>query len=222
MQFFPHASAIATSADLAELRRTLFLGTRLALAITAPIAVVVGVLAKPTLTVWVGPEFRQAGIVVGSLAATATIYAVTRIGTAILNATGHVRVPAWIDSFEALLNLSLSVFLGQAMGLGGVALATVIAASVSRLGLMLPYVCFRLKTTVHEVVRQLLRLLAAPLATASAIGVFFTSLHPTNVLEVMAIGASMAALYVLTLLVLGVSSSERREIVSVVRSRSLW
>ena len=141
---------MSAAGDRDGLRKTFLTGTRIVIAIALPLTIGLVVLARPLLHLWVGRGFAAAVPVVVCLAATTTIWTLSGAGVYVLRGMGDVRRPALIDSFEAVLNLSLSIALGLALGLKGVAIATLIAAAVTRLGFMLPYVCRQTGTSVSR------------------------------------------------------------------------
>jgi O-antigen/teichoic acid export membrane protein len=139
LTFFPHASELAARRDREGLRATILTGTRVSMAVAGPITITLALLAEPTLRVWVGDDFAEGSLVVVYLAAATAVSALTRTGFEMLQGAGIARPAALVSVFEATLNLSLSIVLGRSMGLQGVALATLIAASIAQLGILLPY-----------------------------------------------------------------------------------
>ena len=214
--FFPHSSALAVGEDHEGLRRSLVVGTRLSLAIAAPIALALAFLARPLLDLWLGPGFEEAATVVVLLAASVTIAALTRTGLLMLQGAGHVRVPALIMGGEALLNLALSVVLAQTMGLQGVALGTLIAAIVANVGCFYPYMCRQFGLPIGVLSATLARAHLPALLAAGLTGWAIASLDPSGVVVVPCALAIVVA-YLAVFWFSGMVADERRQVVTLVR-----
>ena len=107
--FYPHSSKLTAQRDHAGLRHSLVTGTRIQLAVAAPLALTLAVLAKPGIESWVGTGFEEPPRCVAFLAGTVTISAVTNTGIAILMGPGRAREPGLIRAEEAVLNFALSI-----------------------------------------------------------------------------------------------------------------
>ena len=75
--FFPHSSELAALGDRTGLRSALVLGSRLSLAVAAPLSLAVAFFAGPLIEGWVGDGFADAGTVAAILAAAMVVNAVT-------------------------------------------------------------------------------------------------------------------------------------------------
>jgi O-antigen/teichoic acid export membrane protein len=198
--FFPHSSSLSAGADHEGLRRSLVVGTRLSLAIAAPVALALGFLAGPLLDLWLGASsgFGDAATVVVLLAAAVTLGALTRTGLLMLQGIGRVRVPAFIVAAEAMLNLALSVVLAHEMGLDGVALGTLVAVVVVNLGVLYPYVCGQFGIPIGELSATLARAHLPAVAVTSLVGAGLAALAPTGVAVLaaaLAIGGTYGAVF---------------------------
>lgn len=218
--FFPHSSTLSAGEDRPGLRRSLLVGTRLSLAIAAPIALALGFLAGPLLDLWLGADsgFGEAATVVVLLGAAVTIGALTRTGLLMLQGIGQVRVPALIVGGEALLNLVLSVILAGEMGIEGVALGTLIAVVVANAGVLYPYMCRQFGVSVGELSASLARAHLPALLTACAVGAVLAALAPTGIV-VLAAAPAIGAAYVAVFWVTGLTPDERVRLRSLVQRR---
>jgi O-antigen/teichoic acid export membrane protein len=214
--FFPHSSALAAGDDREGLRRSLLVGTRLSLAIAAPLALALAFLAGPLLDLWLGSGFEQAATVVVLLAAAVTISAVTRTGLLMLQGAGHVRVPALFMAGEALLNLTLSVILAQTMGLKGVALGTLIAVVVANVGFFYPYMCRQFGLPLGQLSIALARAHLPAAVAAALVGWGLASLEPEGV-AALACAPVIAATYMAVFWFSGLTGDERAQIVTFAR-----
>lgn len=211
--FFPHSSSLAAAEDSDGLRRSLMLGTRLSLAIAAPVALALAFLAGPLLRLWLGagPRFEDAAAVVVLLSIAVTIASLTRTGLLMLQGVGHVRIPALITGGEALLNLVLSVVLARSMGLKGVALGTLIAVLVANVGCFYPYMCRQFGIPIGSLSASLARAHLPPLALAGLAGWAIVSADPSGVV-VLAGALAIGAVYVSVFWATGLTRDERRHV----------
>lgn len=217
--FFPHASSLEATQDSDGLRRSLMVGTRLSLAIAAPVALALAFLAEPLLALWLGSGFEDAAAVVVLLSASVTIAALTRTGLIMLQGAGHVRVPALITAGEALLNLTLSVILAKEMGLKGVALGTLIAVVVANIGCFYPYMCRQFGISIGALSASVARAHLPALAAGGLAGWAIASADPDGVI-VLAGALAIAATYVSVFFFTGLAPGERRRVLDVL-ARSL-
>lgn len=217
--FFPHSSSLSAGEDHEALRRSLVVGTRLSLAIAAPIALALAFLAGPLLHLWLGADFEDAATVVVLLAAAVAIAALTRTGLLMLQGVGQVRVPALITGAEAVLNLVLSIILAHEMGLQGVALGTLIAVVVANLGCFYPYMCRQFGVPVRALSATLARAHAPALVVAGLVGWGIAALDPSGVVVLAGVLAIVAA-YVAVFWLTGLTPDERRHLRGLVRARA--
>lgn len=217
--FFPFSSELAAHRPAHELGRSLYTGTRLALLVAAPLCLALAVLAEPALRAWVGPGFDDAALVVVFLAAATAIKALTQVGIQMQLGTGHARQPALLTGGEAVLNLSLSIVLAQAMGIEGVALATLIAAAVVHLGLILPLCCRLFGLRVSSFVGLLARSHLPAAAVALVVALALASAGPSGIVAVTAAGTAITAAYFAVFAVAGLDGGERRRLLAPVVSR---
>lgn len=218
--FFPHSSTLSAGEDHAGLRRSLLVGTRVSLAIAAPIALALAFLAGPLIDLWLGAssDFGEAATVVVLLAAAVTIGALTRTGLLMLQGIGQVRVPAMIVASEAVLNLVLSVILAHEMGIDGVALGTLIAVVVANVGILYPYMCRAFGVSIGELSLTLARAHLPALVVASLVGGAFAALELTG-LVVLAAAPAIGLVYVAVFSFTGLTGEERVHLRGLVRRR---
>ena len=206
---FPHSAELSAHEDTEGLRATLIAGTRISLGIAGPLTVALATLGEPAVRAWVGPRFAAAGLVVVYLAATTAIKAVVQTGRAMTNGMGLARVPAMIIAGEAALNLVLSVVLGRSMGIHGVALGTLIAAIVTDIGLLLPYVCRRLHVSVWAFLGSVCRAHVPGASAALLVAWLALRAGVSGILPVVLAGAAIAGVYVAVFFVTGLTRDER-------------
>jgi O-antigen/teichoic acid export membrane protein len=118
----PVASSLRGADDARRNQQLLVRGTRYVLAIVAPVATVLAILAAPLLGVWLGRRYEAAGDALSILAAYWLVGGATGVATAMLVAAGRVRVLAIYSWVYAGLNLILALSLTPGLGLEGVAI----------------------------------------------------------------------------------------------------
>lgn len=216
--FFPHSSDLAAREDRRALAATLVTGTRVAMAIAGPLTLTLGLFAEPALRAWVGDDFAEGAIVVVFLCAAAAIWSFSGTGFLMLQGAGVVRRPALISSAEAVLNIALSVVLGSQMGIKGVALATLIAASIFQLGLLFPYAARVFSVRPARLLADIAR--AHVPAAAAAVLVGWAVLRSgVSGAAVAPGGALVATAYVAVLAITGIRRDEWRLALTTLRTR---
>lgn len=129
--FFPHASAAASSGRRDLLGELFVDGTRIAVVVAAPIAIVLSVLARPLVLAWVGPSFEGAVTPLVLLAVARGLMAVSDTSWWLLAGAGWIRITALVAAVESVVNFGASVALARPLGITGVALGTVLGVVVA-------------------------------------------------------------------------------------------
>jgi O-antigen/teichoic acid export membrane protein len=215
--FFPFSAELAGRGDKAGLRDAVVTGTRISLAVAGPLCLAIILVAGPMLDVWVGPQFEDARLVVVYLAAALLLAQVSRAGLVMLQGSGNVKAPAAIIWAEAAVNFAFSVVLGVVFGLTGVALATLVATAAVSTAAGVPYLCrvYGLRTSTFLL--ALARAHVPAIALAILTGWALSPPEGAGLPTILATGAMIAAVYLATLTVTGLSSTERRRIWGMVR-----
>jgi O-antigen/teichoic acid export membrane protein len=195
---FPVASAYAAEGDRFRLRELLLRGTRYVHAAVVPLTVVLVVLAGPILDVWLGDEFREAGLAMAILTSYWLLNGATGVGGSMLGAAGQIR---WMTAYGwavALGNLVCSVAFTAWLGLEGVMIGTVIPYVVG-----FPFFLRKAAETFDVPVREIVAMALMPAwvvgaGLAAVLGAARLALEPDTVLEVagmalIALGIAYAA-----------------------------
>jgi O-antigen/teichoic acid export membrane protein len=210
--FFPFSSEEAARRPLRELGGSVYAGTRVALLVAGPLCLGLAALADPALRAWVGDGFESGALVVVFLAGATAVKALTQVSVQMLLGTGHARRPALLNGAEAVLNLSLSVVLGRAMGIEGVALATLIAAATVHLLAMLPYATRTFGLGLASFLGGLARSHGPAALAGLVVALALRRTEPEGLAAVIACGAAIAAAYVGVFAVAGLEPGERRRL----------
>jgi O-antigen/teichoic acid export membrane protein len=216
--FFPHSSELAAARDRQGLRTGLLTGSRGTLIVAAPLSLTLAVFARPIVDAWVGPGFGRTVGVLDLLLAYAVIAAFTRPAYLMLQGSGHARTAALLLGAEALLNIGLSVALGLAYGILGVAAATVVAGAAVRIALLVPRACRALDVRLRELLAAAVVPHVVPAAIAAALGLLLRS-------TALGHGPALAVAVPLVLCVYGaglavtaLDARERRTVASTLRT----
>lgn len=207
--FLPFASELDAKRDDEALRGAVLFGTRVTVGIATPLCVTLGLLAVPAIHVWVGAGFSDAAQVIVYLAGALVIASFARTGSLTLQGMGRPRMPALISASEGALNLLLSVALGTAIGLKGVALASLIAAAATQALVFLPYVCREFRVSLRSLVGSLLLAHLPAVGLAGAVGLFLRGLGLDSIPAVLAAGTAVTATYLGVLTFTGLDRGER-------------
>jgi O-antigen/teichoic acid export membrane protein len=129
--FFPAASALAASGELARLDRMYVKATRYLVFVNGAILVLVAVFASPILRYWLNPEFaRQGALVLAIIALAQFVDSVTSLPSLVNDGMGHPRVTGSFALARAACGVAL-VWLGVALdGIEGAAWGHLAAALV--------------------------------------------------------------------------------------------
>jgi O-antigen/teichoic acid export membrane protein len=210
IMFYPHASELAAVGDHEGLRASVFAGLRMSTAIAVPVTITLCVLARPAIHAWVGAGYGNAAWVVVYLSLSTLAFSIDRIPIYVLRGLGDAKLPAVVSAAEAVLNLGLSVGLAFAIGIAGVALATLVAHVLTSFCFALPVIFRRIGISVRSVVWLLLRHYAIPAALQLAAGIVLLNVGVNGLIEVMGAGAAMVLVFVAAAAVFSVSRAERQ------------
>ena len=151
----PVASQLHAERDLPRLRSLFITGTRITLAVVLPLATVIILLGRQLLSVWVGPEYAGAAILVAILGLASLIDTSTWPARSVLQGIGRFRAIAILSVVAAIANLGLSLLLVRPLGVLGVALGTLVPTAAVRLGLVFPYALRVMRVSAAEAVREI-------------------------------------------------------------------
>jgi O-antigen/teichoic acid export membrane protein len=192
------------------LRDTLVEGTRIALVLVVGVTICVIGFAPPLVAAWMGPGFEASVPVLYVLALTGVVLVGQGPLGNVLLGTGRHRLVAIVAFIEALANLALSLILVRRYGILGVALGTAVPVFIANSFTLLPAACRTVGLRVTEFGRLVLPAPATG-AVAAILGVvaFRTLLPPTSFLAVVGEGAAVGAIYLVTVVTLGVDREVR-------------
>ena len=208
---FPVVVRFGSVGRLDALRDTLVEGTRIAVVMVVGVTICVIGFAAPLVHAWMGPGFDDSipPLIVLAIAGIVLV-GQGPLGNVLLG-TGRHRLVAMVAFLEALTNVALSVVLVRWYGILGVALGTAIPVLIANMFTLLPAACRTVQLRVTEFARLVL---PAPLIGAvpaiAAVVAFRSLLPPVRFIEVVGEGAIVGAIYMATVLTLGLTGDVRR------------
>jgi O-antigen/teichoic acid export membrane protein len=132
--FLPLASNLASREQADHLRRLLIHGTRVAVLVSLPVAWALLFRSQTFIGLWMGRQYAQpSGNVLRILLLSSVAICGNRVGANIVLGLGKHRPFAVWQSYEAIANLALSIYLVRRIGITGVAWGTVLPSLVSQL-----------------------------------------------------------------------------------------
>jgi O-antigen/teichoic acid export membrane protein len=206
----PISAELAADRDLSLVKRAFVSGTRIALALVAPLGLVIATLAGPILAVWVGPEYSNPGAVVAILTVAVVLDSALWPSAYVLQGIGRHRPLALIALASAIVNVGCSVILTARFGLTGAATGTLIGHGLA-VTLTIPWVVRVLGVTPGDLVRRIALPALGPLLPSLTVILVARTLVPDpGVIGIGLIASAGLAAYALTYLTFGASELERR------------
>lgn len=126
-----------------RLQLILLHGTKLSLALAAPLCLGLIGVASALIHSWVGPQFTEGVVPAQILLAVVVIRISTASANLILKGTGGHQLLAYTNAATAVVNVVLSIALVRPLGLVGVALGTLIPVAASAAFVLYPAACRR-------------------------------------------------------------------------------
>jgi O-antigen/teichoic acid export membrane protein len=205
----PLSSELEAGRDTARVRAAFVAGTRIALALVAPLGLVIAFLAGPILTVWVGPAYADPGPVVAILVGAVILDAALWPCGYVLQGIGRHTPLAAIAVASGIVNVALSVLLVGPLGLNGAALGTLLGHALG-LALTVPWVVRVLVLAPADLVTRIAIPALAPLVPMAVVVAAMGTLLPSpGVLGIGLIAVAGLATYAALYLRFGASQTER-------------
>lgn len=206
----PLASQLDAENDHVRLRTLYLASSRITLAIFLPLALGVIILAQPFLRAWVGAPYDQYAYLVVILTLASLIDTSQWPAGAILQGIGRHRLLAIIVLGAAFANLGLSLGLVRVLGLAGVALGTLIPATIEGLFFVLPYVMRVNRINYRTILTEIyLPAFLPALPMAITLYVLREIAQPVSLFSIAAVGGIGLLVYVIGYMVFGAGRVER-------------
>ncbi len=211
---FPNVVDHSASSRLDRLQTLLLVGTRLSLATVVPIGVVLILMGDLLIRAWVGPGFTGSVTVLRLLALTVIVRVGAAVAGTLLKGAGEHRFVAYTNVITAGVNLALSVVLARWIGLPGVAIGTLVPVGISSLFVIFPAGCRRVELPVGRAIADAVWPAVWPAAVMAGYIEMSRPLIRVSLVPVLANMAASALVYVAVFLAFGVSTIERRFVLS--------
>ena len=127
--------------DRAGMEEKFYFATKISLAVSIGIAVILIVWGKPFIMRWMGASYLDAYPAMAVLTAAVFLDVGQSPSINLLYATFHQRYYTYINLAEGIINLAVSIALARPLGILGVALGTLIAALAIRIAVQPWWVC---------------------------------------------------------------------------------
>jgi O-antigen/teichoic acid export membrane protein len=207
----PLAAELHADADRQRLRTLFIASTRISLAISLPLCILLVIFAQPILSIWVGSEYGGYAHLTVILTLATLIDLVTWPAGGILKVMAHYRL-ILIGSFvTALANLILSISLATRLGVTGVALGTLIPCAFEALVVVLPYTMRALGVDLRTAARLIILPVLLPAVPTAVALIVVRRLVRLASWPQLGIGVVCGmALYAGLYLTLGATAAERQ------------
>jgi len=193
-----------------QLQMILIQGTKLSLALAAPLCVGLILLADPLIRSWVGPRFSSSVLPLRIMLTIVLVRNVTASSNLILRGAGQHRLLTLTNATTAVVNVLLSIALVRPLGLLGVALGTLIPVAASGLLILYPAACRRVHVPLSRPLVQAIWPALWPAAVMSVVLRLGGRVPPANLFEVALHLAVGGLVYVGLFVGLAIGAKERR------------
>jgi len=191
-------------------RRLLLGGLRLGMALMLLLALPLVLIPDQLIYAWIGPGWGPSSAVLALLGMVLLVHQPAQLLSQYLVARGYQQRLAVVLLFVVGANLVLSIVLAQAVGLWGVALATLVTDAAATVVLVPRLVRRHSGPSYRAIAAATLRpVLPSLLAAGLVLGLFSRLLDPRTLLELVPVGVLWVAACVLAVWFLGLDDSDR-------------
>lgn len=217
--FMPHASALSRDGEASRLGDLLVDGTRVAMGVALPLALVLSVLSASVVRAWVGTGYGEAAAVLVIL----SVFVVTRALVDPLEAVaigcGLVRPWALAMLGEATVNVVVSIALVNAVGLRGPALGSLVASALVLAPALGLKVCRFMGLGFSQLFRRAILPHALPGVLSTIVLLVGRSLAASGRVELLWVAGAGLLVYALTYYFAGATPAERERLDALVARR---
>jgi O-antigen/teichoic acid export membrane protein len=200
-----------------RLRELLLQGTRLSLATVLPVAGALALLAEPVVVGWTGPSFTASARIVEILGIVIVIRVTAWTSALVLQGGGYHRLLAASNLVAAVVNIGLSILLIRRFGLPGVAVATLVPATIRAATVTVPVACARVGISVWRYVVLAIWPALWPGLLVLA-GLALVRDDATSLVKAIAFGALAGLVYLSLFLGVAIGRRDRHRYVGKLRS----
>jgi O-antigen/teichoic acid export membrane protein len=193
-----------------QLQMILIHGTKLSLAMAAPLCLGLITMAGPLIRRWVGPQFSASVLPLQIMLTIVLVRNVTASANLILRGAGEHRLLTCTNAATAVVNVLLSIVLVRPLGLLGVALGTLIPVAASGLFVLYPAACRRVGVPLARPLIEAVWPAIWPAVIMTAVLRFGQRMPPATLFEVALHLAVGGCLYLGLFVAFAIGSAERQ------------
>jgi O-antigen/teichoic acid export membrane protein len=207
---FPNVVDSSASQRHDRLQLILVQGSKLSLALAAPLCFGMIMLADPLIHSWVGPQFSASVLPTQILLIVVAVRISTASAGLILKGSGQHKLLTYTKATAAVVNVLLSVALIRPFGLLGVALGTLIPVTASTAFVLYPAACRLVGLPIGRALVQAIWPATWPAVIMIGLLWLGRSLRPTSLFDVALHLAAGGLVYLGLFLGLAIGAEERR------------
>lgn len=185
-------------------------GTKLSLALAAPLTIGLIVHAPWVVESWVGSRFGGSVLPMQILLTVVLVRVTTAPANLILKGANRHRLLTYANASTAVVNVLMSVVLIRPLGLVGVALGTMIPVSIAAVFVLYPAACRRVGLPVSRPLVESVWPALWPAAVMGALWVVGLRMRPAGLVDVTLRLAAGGLVYAALLVGVAMSADERR------------
>ena len=194
-----------------QLQTILIQGTKLSLALAAPLCLGLISLADPLIRRWVGTQFAASVLPLQIMLTIVLVRNVTASANLILRGAGQHRLLTITNAGTAIVNVLLSILLVHPLGLLGLALGTLIPVATSGLFILYPAACRRVGMSLRRPLMQAVWPALWPAVVMTALlRAAAARVAPPNLFEVALYLGVGGVLYLVLFVGVAIGGEERR------------
>ncbi|MBT0662719.1 oligosaccharide flippase family protein [Geobacter pelophilus] len=219
--FMPFFSELNANSTPEKTREVYYTSSRYMVGVVVCGFIAIGFLGPRFLDVWIGSEYGQEGRLILYILAFATfIQMINPFHGRILTGIGKHGVLAKIRTYEAIVNLLISIVLAKIIGKEGVAIGTLLPALIAE-PLILYIVCKQIAGQFFDyLIQALLPSLLPCIITALFYYVLIANFNPIGYGGIFIVGVSGSVLFVLSFIIL-LHRDERCRLFNIIKTRSI-
>jgi O-antigen/teichoic acid export membrane protein len=213
----PFATRLHADPASGKMTRLLLVATRAAIAISAPLAIVLAIFGEPALSLWV-EEAEPQGALVPIVVFDAFVSVMLWPGALLLMAMNRMRAIVLLTVVEIAVALVLVLFLTPKLALSGLALGILIANVSVGAALQTPILCKELKLSIPDFLHQTCTRLLLACVPALIIALVLRRSVPCDSWgQLIGCAAVVALTYCVMLIVIGLTPGERHDLRAMAR-----
>lgn len=170
-------------------------------------------LAGPFIERWVGAGYEESCLIVRILVVPSVLGMMMSASNQMLYGISKHKFLTWVNCVEALVNLTLSLIFVRFWGIRGVALGTAIPAIIVRMFIQPVYTARVLKVSAYSLYAKMFLALFRSALVLAVVYVLTQKIIAVSFIRLIAFGAIQTICYVAVMFKIGLSTSERDQLI---------